>query len=115
MYLKPLQNPWDILERIPGLKALPNIWQTLLGANFSAFHTLCLHESTKLVDEIPCPNDCGCTHTVILRHDRTSAIAICRCDPPKCPDTPLTLAQITPLQVNRPRLARALAKEIGRA
>ncbi|HWX23120.1 MAG TPA: hypothetical protein VN578_24725 [Candidatus Binatia bacterium] len=36
--------------------------------------------------------------------------ATCRCTPPTCPPLDLTLAEVTPLQVNRPKLARAVCK-----
>jgi predicted DNA-binding protein (UPF0251 family) len=55
----------------------------------------------------------SCHHTVIHRHDHTGAIAICRCHPATCPDIPVTIPEITPLDVNRPRLARALCKALG--
>jgi len=39
-----------------------------------------------------------------------SITARCRCDPPTCPDLTLTLADITSVQLNRPKLGRAICK-----
>jgi len=106
-------NPWATLEAFPGLSALPGVWEAALGDQFEAFKILCLEESPKLAASIPCPRRCGCLHTIIHRHDGTGAIAICRCEPPGCPDIPVSISEITPLQVNRSRLARALAKALS--
>src|SRR5579859_6562583 len=96
-------NPWDALESIRRLLALPEVWQARLGPLFPAFKILCLQESARRALAVPCPNGCGCLHAVVLRHDRAGAVGICRCQPPRCPDFELTLAQITPLEVNRAR------------
>ena len=106
-------GPWAALESIPGLSALPDVWQAMLGKQFPAFKILCLQDSPRLALSVPCPRRCGCYHTIIHRHDRTGAIAICRCHPATCPDIPVTIPEITPLDVNRPRLARALCKALG--
>jgi hypothetical protein len=85
----------------------------MLGDHFPQFKILCLQESAQPAGSIPCPYQCGCYHTIIHRHDRTAAIAICRCEPPACPDIPVTIAEITPLEVSRQRLARAISKALG--
>jgi hypothetical protein len=105
-------NPWDALESIRRLVALPDVWEAKLGRHLAAFKILCLQESSRPALSVPCPNGCGCRHTVLLRHDHTGAVAVCRCPAPQCPDLPVTMAQITPLEVNRTRLAHALAKAL---
>jgi len=105
-------NPWDALESIRRLVALPDVWEAKLGQHLAAFKILCLQESSRPALSVPCPNGCGCRHTVLLRHDHTGAVAVCRCPAPQCPDLPVTMAQITPLEVNRTRLAHALAKAL---
>lgn len=62
---------------------------------------------------IPCPVGCGCLHTIIPRHDGTSAVAVCRCEPATCPDIAVSMSDITPLHVNRARLGRALARALS--
>ncbi len=103
---------WATLEAFPGLSALRGVWERELGDDFAAFSSLCLEDSGKLATSIPCPRGCGCRHTIVLRHDGAGAIAICRCEPASCPDLPVSLAEIRPLEVNRARLARELARAL---
>jgi hypothetical protein len=138
-------SPWQFLERIPGLIAVPAAWSSEIGEKFTAFNTLCLQPDDWQVQSYPCPRECGCWHRVILRHDflaasraahltpapapttdqskttldfgpRTldsaAAVAVCRCDPPKCPDLSLTLAEITPLKLSWTRLGRELCRAL---
>ena len=42
-----------------------------------------------------------------------AAIGVCCCDPPACPDLPLTIADITPLKLNWTRLARELCRALS--
>src|SRR5258708_2089578 len=106
-------NPWEILESFQGLSALPDVWQRGLGDHFEGFKSLCLEESAKSATSIPCPERCGCLHTVIHRHTGAGQIATCRCEPPTCRDIPLSISEIPPLQVNRSRLARTLARALS--
>lgn len=105
------KNPWHALEEVPGLIATPDQWRTLLGPNLPQFQTLCLHPAEVLPLTRRCKL-CHCNHDIILRHDHTGAIAVCRCDPPTCPDIHLTMEQITPLQLNWQSLGRALCKAL---
>ena len=106
-------NLWQFLEALPGLSALPGVWEKHLGEQFPAFKALCLEESATLASSIPCSRDCGCFHTVIPREDRGTASAVCRCDPPCCPDIQLSIAEATPHTVNMARLCRALSRAYG--
>src|SRR5579859_3224841 len=105
-------TPWASLEQLPGLSALPSVWQALTHDNFPALKTLCLDTSPQPAVLFPCPRNCGCAHQIIPRHDLTAAVAACCCEPPVCPDINLTIEQATPLRVNRPRLGRAIAKAL---
>jgi len=109
----PVRQRWRSLELIPGLVALPPAWQEAWGDQFAPFKTLCLHPATWTVVSVPCERNCGCSHSVIRRHDRTAAIGACRCDLPECPDIPLTIEEITPLKVNRQKLGRSIARALG--
>src|SRR5215831_268901 len=95
-------NPWKALDLVTGHWALPHVWEPLLGDHLEAFKILCLQKTTELGGAIPCPV-CRCYHRIILRNDRTGAVGACRCDPPNCPDIPLTIEQVTNWEVNRPR------------
>lgn len=105
--------PWSALERIDGLSATQDVWQELLGSHLPEFGRLCLKPDPHVGGLLPCPRDCGCYHRIIPRHDNAGAVAICRCLPPKCPDIELTPEQSSVLQVDRPRLGRALARALG--
>lgn len=62
---------------------------------------------------IPCPASCGCSHFVIVRHDRASAVAVCCCNPSNCPDIPLTMEDVTPLELDWRKLANAITTAFG--
>ncbi|HWW03039.1 MAG TPA: hypothetical protein VNZ64_25285 [Candidatus Acidoferrum sp.] len=98
---------------MPGLTACTVDWQQLTGEQFEPFRALCLQPTDWLVKSYTCPRHCGCSHRVILRHDRTSAVGECRCDPPHCSDITLSIAAITPLELSWTRLARSLAQTFG--
>ena len=104
---------WSVLESFPGLSALPSVWEAALGERLGAFRALCLEESSRMVASIPCPAGCGCLHSILPRHDGASVVAVCRCEPPRCPDIRLSNAEVTPLHVNRARLGRALARALS--
>ncbi len=106
---------WFSLEKIPGLVAMAPTWQEAWGSQFTAFQRLCLQEAPSFATTFTCPKNCGCRHSVIHRHDQTGAVAICRCNPPSCPDIVLTLADITPLQIDTPKLGRALCTALALA
>ena len=108
-----MNSPWLCLEAVPGLVALETDWRFLAGPQFPGFRALCLEPAVWQVQAFPCPRRCGCNHSVIPRHDGAGAVAICRCDPPSCPDISLTVEQITPLQVSPARLGRALCRAFG--
>src|SRR3974377_1072211 len=91
------------------------MWKHQLSGHFPAFNTLCLQPEDWQVMSHPCPRQCGCWHRVIMRHDHSGAIGVCRCSPPKCPDLQLSIADITPLKVNRTKLARAICQALGLA
>jgi hypothetical protein len=106
-------SPWLCLEAIPGLVALEADWQRMVGEQFAGFKSLCLKPSSWRVPRFPCPRRCGCNHSVIMRHDGNGAVAVCRCAPPACPDIPLTLQQITPMEVSYVRLGHAICNAFG--
>jgi hypothetical protein len=95
---------------MPGLSAVAVDWQSFTGSQFEPFRALCLHHVEGTVKSYTCPRGCGCVHEVIHRHDHTAAIGVCRCKPPECPDIPLSIADITALELTWTRLSRALAQ-----
>ena len=70
--------PWQTLEAIPGLIALPAIWQRRLGDDFPAFKSLCLQIRAMLAIHFPCALQPGIIRDVIRQPDG-SFIGICRC------------------------------------
>jgi hypothetical protein len=104
---------WFTLEAIPSLVATETVWRQRVGADFPAFKSLCLQLSSLQVRHVPCPRDCGCDHLVLHRHDGAGAVAACRCNPPVCPDLPLTRPDITTLEVCHTRLGYALCQAFG--
>ena len=89
------------------------MWREAAGDQYPALKILCLDPAPKITMSVPCPNNCGCDHDLIERHDKTSALAICRCQPPACPDFEVSIEEATPLRINRPRLGRAICRALG--
>jgi len=106
-------NPWHAFEDIPGQVALDHAWLSRIGDNYPFFKSLFLKPSSALATVFPCPRRCGCTHSIIHRHDKTAVLAVCRCNPPRCPDIPLTVDQITGFELDWPKLARVLSRTFG--
>ena len=103
---------WRALQIIPGLTALPPVWCKCTTTFFEPFRRLCLQPTANLVRRWDCPHQCGCLHGIILRNDFAGAIAACRCEPPNCPDIPLSIPDITPLEVNFAKLGRNIARAL---
>jgi hypothetical protein len=108
-------SSWHRFEVIRPLTAFPVTWREGMGDDFPAFKSLCLQPSSYIPRHYPCPAYCGCWHRIIRRHDNTAAIAACECDPPACPDFNLSIEDITPLELNRSKLARAVCSALGLA
>src|SRR5207253_1627721 len=78
--------------------------------DFPAFKTLCLQTRVMLPPaHYPCPYYQGLARDVLPQQDG-SFIGLCRCDPNECQTASLTLADLTPLEVNWDKLGRALCK-----
>src|SRR5205823_6863331 len=60
----------------------------------------------------PCPRHCGCAHRVVHHADQT-IVGVCQCEPRRCDNIELSAAEITPLQLNRAKLGRAICKVLG--
>ena len=93
--------------------ALPATWKQAAGDAYAALKILCLDPAPKIASVIACPRNCGCDHTLIERHDKTAALAICHCQPPTCPDFEVSVEDATALRVNRARLGRAICRALG--
>jgi hypothetical protein len=119
--------PWPALELIHGLSAVPAIWRRHLGEHFDPFKRAFLIPRSAPARHFPCSR-CGCAHEIIIQSDEPArngsplpiglgeglgVRAICTCDPWNCPDLLLTPADIQILELNWPRLARALGEVFG--
>jgi len=126
-------TPWSSLESARGLTAVAASWRERLGDQFASFKIAFLQRVPGIPKGLPCPRGCACTHEIILPESepassnspntehatrcspstlnpRPSPIrAICRCDPPNCPDIPLAPDDIVLLELSWTRLARALS------
>jgi hypothetical protein len=118
-------NVWQALESSRGLTAIVASWRERLGEQFDEFKDAFLQLAAGVPKGMPCPRGCGCTHEIVAREecgvssvegrkkteaDRREAgpLAICRCDPPNCPDILLTPDDIVLLELSWTKLARAL-------
>jgi hypothetical protein len=116
-------NVWHALESSRGLTAVAASWRERLGDQFEPFKTAFLQRAHGIPKGMPCPRGCGCTHEIVVEEfpspnpigrgarseGQLSTIrALCRCDPPTCPDIPLTPDDIVLLELSWSKLARAL-------
>ena len=104
-----MPSPWPCLEALPGQSAVSAVWYACLQEDYETFPFLQPKETT--VKSFPCLGT-GCAFRVIHKPDG-SIIGVCRSNPPMCTPIQLTLAEITPLQLNWQKLGRALCKALG--
>jgi len=104
-------NPWPALQSVPGLIGVPAIWRAALGDAFTAFSTF-LRACPRVATSLPCPRQCGCAHEII-RHPDGAVVAVCRCEPWNCEDLHPAPGELTLLELNSPKLARALCHALA--
>src|SRR6266478_4674787 len=104
---------WRSLEAIPGFSAVPVVWRRYLGDEFEIFRAAFLQKKAVTVSSFPCPQNCGCAHSIIgdaASASHSAFTAVCCCEPPRCHGLTLTVADITPLRLNWAKLGRAISK-----
>lgn len=113
-------NVWLCLESSRGLTAVAACWRERLGGQFEPFKTAFFQRAHGVPKGMPCPRGCACTHEIVMSdegknselstsHSAPSGIlAVCRCDPPNCPDIRLTSEEIVLYELSWNKLARAL-------
>jgi hypothetical protein len=119
-------NVWQALETSRGLSGVAVSWRERLGDQFDSFKTAFLQRAPGVPKGVPCPRGCGCTHEIVTSDEcrvasderksadghsppETSPIrALCRCDPPTCPEILLTSHDIVLFELSWTKLARAL-------
>jgi hypothetical protein len=104
-------TPWSCLETLAGLIALPRVWHARLDGMFERVKALILQENSTLAQLLPCPRGCGLAHDIVCRPDG-SFVATCYGDSNRPQEIPLTVADITPLEVSWSRLGRALCQAL---
>ncbi len=107
-----MPTPWRCLEQIPGLLAVPKIWQGLLGEHFEPFNAAFFQNWSRLASSFPCPLQTSCAYW-LTHQPNGSILGVCQRDPRTCEDVTLTPAEVTPLQLNWARLGRALCKALN--
>src|SRR6185436_6408043 len=121
-----MSKPWQSLDEIPGLIALPSAWRKHLGERCEAFKLLCLQVSTRTTSLFPCPRAQECSYRIIQLPEAlnklpstlnvqpsTVAMAFCQRDPRSCDHLELSADDITPLQLNWQKLGREICKAFG--
>jgi hypothetical protein len=98
---------WQCLENVRGLVGVPALWRSWLGGEFDAFSRAFLRKKRERAKSFPCPRECGCAHEIIERSDG-SLVAVCCCEPWNCDDFAVTLQDLALLELDWPRLGRAL-------
>src|ERR1043166_5697308 len=126
-------NMWLCLESSRGLTAVAAGWRERLCERFEPFKNAVLPRAPGVAKGMPCARGCACTHEIVTskgegeevdggelivdsaspRLDtRSSSVirAVCRCDPPNCPDIPLTADDIVLFELSWNKLARSLCR-----
>lgn len=128
-------NVWQGLESSRGLTAVAACWLERVGEQFEPFKTAFLQRAPGMGRGMPCPRGCACTHEIIsdtehvsprepqvgathfspsTLHTRPSNLrAVCRCDPPNCPDIPLTPEDVVLFELSWNKTARALCNVLA--
>ena len=104
-----MASPWEIIETSPEAAAALS-WRRWLGPAFQAVAAVCLRETRRTVDRIPCDQGCACNHRVCRRG--TALVGVCDCGE-ECDDVPLTEAEVKVWEVDLARLGRAVVKALG--
>lgn len=109
---------WKSLEALAAgyqvntsLAAVPATWRELAGSHYDGMLKGLLRTTGETAHSYPCPQGCGCAHEII-RHDRGRIVAVCRCDPWNCDDIPLEPADTVLVELNWPKLGRAIASAL---
>jgi len=94
------QNPWQVIESIPGLVAVEAEWKNRFNKNFNLFQSL-LRPNGEQALSFPClrSNGCGCYHTIV-KHSSTDIVAICHCGS-GCDEFQLKSSDIAIYELNR--------------
>jgi hypothetical protein len=101
-----------MLECTQGLSTVWFAWRENLGRFYEPFKDAFLKpDPGHPARFLPCPLYCGCWHEVIRRPDGSLG-AECRCDPGRCDTWTATIEDITPLELDWPKLARALCQAL---
>jgi len=109
---------WQALETLAAgyqlntsLAAVPAKWRELANGHYDAMHKAFLRTTDQPAFSYPCPLECGCAHEII-RHDSGRIVAVCRCEPWNCDDIPLEPADTMLVELNWPKLGRAIASAL---
>ena len=113
-----MSHPWRCLETLAAgyqlntsLAAVPAKWRELVNGHYDAMHKAFLRTTDQPAFSYPCPQECGCAHEII-RHDSGRIVAVCRCEPWNCDDIPLEPADTMLVELNWPKLGRAIASAL---
>jgi hypothetical protein len=92
-----------------GLAGVPALWRSWLGGDFAIFEGAFLEKRANPATSYPCAQECGCEHDLVERADG-NYVAVCTCDPWNCDDFVVTRDEAALLELNWPRLGRAICK-----
>ena len=113
-----MSHPWRCLETLAAgyqlntsLAAVPAKWRELANGHYDAMHKGFLRTTDQPAFSYPCPLECGCAHEII-RHDSDRIVAVCRCEPWNCDDIHLEPADTMLVELNWPKLGRAIASAL---
>lgn len=101
---------WDVIETSPAAAAAL-VWRQGFGPDFAAAAALCLRETQRRTDRVPCPQGCGCAHRVVS--SSRGLVGVCDCEEPDCEDLRLRIEDTVVWELDLAKLGRALVRALG--
>ena len=98
---------WRWLEHYAGPVAVPAQWRQRLGADYETVRPIYLRKRDGRAYVHPCPHGCGCDHELVW-HPDGRIVAVCQCESEDCDAFEVPPEEAVMLEVNLPRVARAV-------
>jgi hypothetical protein len=111
--MKVRMTMWQWLEAFPAQTATPNDWKRACGDHYAAACPFLL-PTGECAEWWPCPHrrPCECEHRIV-KHSPDHFVAACRCKDGGCPPVRLRAEDVALLELDWPKLGRAIAKALG--
>ena len=105
---------WSFFEIVGGVGAVTQSWKRrLLDGEFEPFRQVALRRLPNPATQYPCPRGCGCVHRVVRYPDNEGIVAVCRCEPYRCDNVPVTEKDLVLYAPDLAALGRSVVRAFG--